>query len=266
MIKIIICGVSGRMGRRIAYYASLDKDVTVVGGIERSDSEFIGQDIGVLAGVNKMDVVVTDSLEAIAASADVVIDFTAPVVSVENARICHNAGTAIVIGTTGMTEDQVNSVKECKDKIACMVSPNMSVGVNLVFSIAAKIAAVLQDSADVEITEIHHRMKKDSPSGTAVKLAEVIADAMNRDLSKDAVYGRQGIVGERKDGEIGIHAIRGGDVVGEHTAAFYLQNERIELTHKAHTRDIFASGAVRTAKFLAAQSCGYYTMQDSLNI
>lgn len=266
MIKLIICGVSGRMGRRIAYYASLDKNIEIVGGVERSESEFLGEDIGVLAGVSKLNVCVTDSLEAIAKDADVVIDFTAPAVSVANAEICKDADTAIVIGTTGMTDEQINSVKDCQNQIPCMVSPNMSLGVNLVFSIAAKIAQVLQDDADVEITEIHHRLKKDSPSGTAVKLAEVIADALGRDLSNDAVYGRQGIVGERTDKEIGIHAIRGGDVIGEHTASFFLANERIELTHKAHTRDIFASGAVRTAKFLAGQKPGYYTMNDSLGI
>lgn len=200
------------------------------------------------------------------AKSDVLIDFTAAEACVANARLAADAGKPVVIGTTGLTDAQKLIVKELAARVPVVYAPNMSVGVNLLFKLTREVAAILGLDYNVEITEIHHNLKKDSPSGTAVRLAECAAEPLGLSYATDTAHGREGIVGERPVREIGMHAIRGGDVVGEHTVHFIGKGERIELTHKAHNRDNFARGALRAARFASEAEPGLYDMQDVLGL
>ena len=213
-----------------------------------------------------MEVPVTTDLSKALEDADVVIDFTWPEVILKTAEICGKAKIPLVMGTTGLKKEHLDEFKENVSSIPCVLSPNMSVGVNLLFKLAGEAASILGDDYDVEITEAHHRFKKDAPSGTANRLAEVVADALDRNLEVHARYGRKGITGERTQKEIGIHALRIGDVVGEHTVCFGTIGERIELVHKAQSRDAFAIGALRAAKFVYNTKPGLYDMQDVLGL
>lgn len=199
-------------------------------------------------------------------SADLVIDFTNAAASLEHLRQASAAGKSMVIGSTGFTRDQLDEAAELASRIPCMISPNVSIGVNILFKIVADAARLLGDNFDVEIIEAHHRFKKDAPSGTAVKLAQLIAESLNRDLGKVGVYARHGLIGERTDSEIGIQTIRGGDIVGEHTVIFAGLGERIELVHRAQSRDILARGAIHAAKWLTKQAPGLYDMSDVLGL
>jgi len=261
MIRIVISGAAGRMGRAIIALAREDPDFKIVGAIEAKGHPDLGKDAGTVGGVSPLDVQLSGDLAQVIADADVVVDFSEKGNSLACVDIARQAGKAMVIGTTGFSDEEIARVKEAAQEIPIAWSPNMSVGVNLLFQIAEETARKLK-GYDVEIIEIHHNKKKDAPSGTAKKLAQVVADATGSDISRDAVYGRQGMVGERKPEEIGVHAARAGDIVGEHTVIFAGSGERVELTHRAHSRNTFASGALRAARFVAKAPPGFYTMGD----
>ena len=259
MIKTIVCGACGRMGQMIINAVLKDKDTQLVGILELGGHPMVGKDLGV------GDLKVTDDLKSIIDDADVVIDFTNPEATIKHLEIVKEYGKRAVVGTTGLDDKQVSQLHKISEDIACVFAPNMSVGVNLLFKLVAQSAKALGDY-DVEIVEAHHNLKKDAPSGTAKKIARIIADVLGRDLDKDGVYGRHGMVGARKKQEIGIHAVRAGDIVGEHTVTFASVGERLELVHRAHSRDTFAQGAVRAAKWVAGKPKGLYDMQDVLGL
>ncbi len=258
MVKVAVTGAAGRMGRTILSVCSEDPEVEVVGAVEAPGSPAVGSQV---AGVT-----VTDSMEEAFSQAQVVIDFTVPEATVKALEVCRERGIAMVIGTTGLSPQQKEEVEEASRTIPIVFSPNMSVGVNLLFRLAQQVAKVLGEDYDVEIVEVHHRFKKDAPSGTALRLAEVIAEALGRDLDQCMTTGRRGNVGERNPKEIGVFAVRAGDVVGEHTVIFGGLGERIELVHRAHSRETFARGAVRAAKWVADKGPGLYTMWDVLGL
>ncbi|MGQ0793913.1 MAG: 4-hydroxy-tetrahydrodipicolinate reductase [Deltaproteobacteria bacterium] len=260
MIKIAVAGVGGRMGERIISLLLQEDGVLISGALEREGHPLIGRFIA------EGKIPVSGSIDAAAADADGIIDFTTPAASLINAEFAARTGRAMVIGTTGFREDELARLKSLAEGFACVLSPNTSVGVNVMFEAARSIALLLADGFDVEIAETHHRHKIDSPSGTALKLGEVIAEALSTNLKDAAVYSRHGRIGERGSGEIGIQALRGGDVVGEHTVFFFGRGERIELTHRASTRDNFASGAIRAMKWVVGKPAGIYTMKDVLGI
>lgn len=265
MTKLIITGSAGRMGKMLVQAGHNNPNSEIVAGVERQGSPFVGQDCGTVAGIGKLNAPVVDNLEKVIEQGDVVIDFTAPEATMKNVEIAEKYKKKIVIGTTGLTEKHLSIIKEKSKNISIVQAPNMSVGVNLVFKLVEEISQVLSDY-DIEIIEAHHNQKKDAPSGTAAKIAEIIADSLNRNLKEVGVYGRQGMVGARKKEEIGIHAVRGGDIVGDHTVLFATNGERIELKHQAHSRMTFAQGAVRAALFLMNQKTGLYSMKEVLGL
>ncbi len=267
MARVLVCGAMGRMGRAIlAVMKERPFGLELSGAVEAKGHPLLGQDAFVAAGVGMAGVKVTDDFQKAIASADVAIDFTHASSSVTHARHAAAAGKAIVIGSTGLTPEQQAEVRDAAKVIPCVLSPNMSVGVNLMFQVAADVAKVLGDEYDVEIVEVHHRYKKDSPSGTAVKLADAVAGALGRDMKDAGVYGRQGMVGERTRKELGVFAVRAGDVVGEHTLVFGGIGERFEITHRAHSRETFARGAVRAAAWVEGKTAGLYDMRAVLGL
>lgn len=262
MIKIGVNGACGRMGARIIALALRDKDFSVTQAIEREGHPDLGKDIGLLTGCQELGVKITDSING---KVDVLIDFSSPLSTIKRLNECAERGIAIVIGTTGFNDEQKEKLTLAAKKIPCLFSPNMSVGVNLLFDIISQVARILGKEADIEIIETHHRFKKDAPSGTALKIAEKICEATGIKMDKDVVYGRYGEVGERKQNQIAIHAVRLGNVVGIHKVIFDSQEEQLEITHNAHSRDTFASGALKAARFIAGCPPGLYTMSDVLN-
>ncbi len=266
MVKVIIAGAAGRMGKRIGEMVHRHGELQLVGGFERPECPDLGKDLGEIGGYGTVGAVVSSSLEAIIDSADLLIDFTFHEATMGFARLAAKHGKAMVIGTTGLTADNLRELAELSRNFPCVQSPNMAVGVNVLFKVAGKIAQVLGDGYDIEIVEAHHRMKKDAPSGTALKLGEMVAAGVGRNLEEVGVYARHGIIGERTDKEIGIQTIRAGDIVGEHTVYFAGPGERIEITHRAHSRDNFARGAAVAAAWLAHKPNGLYTMFDVLGL
>jgi 4-hydroxy-tetrahydrodipicolinate reductase len=266
MVDLVVAGAAGRMGGRIIALTRESADLRVVAALERPGHPALGRDAGELAGTGTLGVPVTADPAAVLTRDRVLVEFTTPEATLEHLRVAAVQGARAVIGTTGLSAGQVDELKRLAGRTAVMFSPNMSVGVNLAFRVLALMARALGDEYDVEITEIHHRMKKDAPSGTAAKMAEVIAEALGRDLGQVGVYGRHGIVGERGPKEIGVHALRGGDIAGEHTVVFATLGERLELTHRAHSRDTFAQGALRAIRFVAGTKPGLYSMHDVLGI
>ena len=266
MIRTVIVGAAGRMGRRLVALTAEDAELKLTAAIEAAGNPLLGQDAGTLAGVRALGVPVTADLRQAAAAADVVIDFSSREVAVANAKTVLGAGGALVLGTTGLTEADKAAVFAAARGGRLIYAPNFSVGMNLMFAVAAQMAKVLGDDYDVEIVEIHHNQKVDAPSGSAVRLAEGIAAARGLDYARDTVHGRRGQVGKRRQAEIGMHAVRGGDVVGDHTVMFATGGERLELTHRASSRDTFAKGALRAAKFLAAAKPGTYEMRQVLGL
>ena len=266
MLKSIVMGASGRMGKRITHVINETDEIELVGAVESKDHPDLGKDAGEIAGLGRLNVEITDNLSEVVNSGDVVIDFTNHIVSMEHLRITAEGKTPIVIGSTGFTTQEMDEVKKLSRNIQCVLAPNMSTGVNLVFKIVEDVARVLGDEYDVEVIEAHHRFKKDSPSGTAMRIARIIAETLERDLDDVGIYGRKGDIGERPRKEIGIQTIRAGDIVGEHTVIFGGLGERVEITHKAHSRDVFAQGAVRVAKWIVHQENGLYDMQDVLGL
>ncbi|MFQ5989103.1 MAG: 4-hydroxy-tetrahydrodipicolinate reductase [Candidatus Methylomirabilales bacterium] len=266
MIRAIVTGAGGRMGGRILALAKDADDFQVVGATERSGHPAIGRDAGDVAGVGPIGVKIGNSLSEIIMGANVIIDFTAPEASIAHLRAASDAGVPIVVGTTGLSKEQLEEARRLAAKMPCVISPNMSVGVNVLFRILKEVGRHLGEDYEVEITEAHHHFKKDAPSGTAIKMAQVIAEALGWDLEQVGIYGRKGIVGERPKHQIGVHTVRAGDIVGEHTVLFGGMGERIEITHRAHSRDNFARGALRAARFVVQAPKGLYDMADVLSL
>jgi 4-hydroxy-tetrahydrodipicolinate reductase len=253
------------MGSRILNALRAEDDFTVTGAFEKPESPQIGLDAGLLSGAGPLEVAVAAGIEkALERGADVVIDFTAPGASLHHAKVCAQKEVALVVGTTGFSAQAKAELAGYAQRIPVLMAPNMSVGVNVLFRLVADAARALGKGYEVEIVEMHHRAKKDAPSGTALRLAEVAADAVGLDPQQACVYERHGDIGARKPGTIGVQTLRGGDVVGEHTVYFIADGERLELSHRATSRDNFARGAVRAARWLAGRKPGLYDMQDVL--
>jgi len=266
MIKIAVAGSTGRMGSRIAALSKEYEGLQLAAAFERKGHKDIGRDIGPLVGIGDTGVKLADSIESVIDDVDLVISFTTVEASLEHLRAAASKGKAMVLGTTGFSKDHLKEITELTKRIPCVMASNMSTGVNLLLKVLQDIARVLGDGYDIEIIEAHHRMKKDAPSGTALKLAQAISEAVNRNLDEVAVYARKGIIGERTQKEIGIQTIRAGDIVGEHTVIFGGLGERIEVTHKASSRDTFARGALRAALWVYGKPAGLYDMQDVLGL
>jgi len=266
MIKTVVTGAAGRMGSRIINILSATDGFGLGGALEKKGHAMVGQDAGGPAGIPATGVRITDDLNAAVKAGDVLIDFTFPEISLAHLKACADQGKAAVIGSTGFTKEQLAEAGTYVQKIPCVLSPNMSVGVNVCFKVLADLAKILGPEFDAEIVEWHHRLKKDAPSGTAVRMGEVVAKALGRDYHKVANFHREGITGVRTNDEIGMQTVRGGDIVGEHTVFFIGMGERIELTHRAHTRDMFARGAIRAAKWVVGKKPGLYDMQDVLGL
>lgn len=265
-VRVAVIGAAGRMGRALIQAVTEGEGVTLTAAIDRPGNSLIGSDAGELAAIGKLGVTVADSLEAVKEDFDVLIDFTAPAATVANARFCAENGKKMAIGTTGLNEEEKAQLAESAKNTAIMFAPNMSMGVNLCFKLLEIAAQVLGDEVDIEVVEAHHRHKVDSPSGTALRMGEVVADALGRDLKKVAVYGREGQDGPRDRETIGFATVRAGDIVGEHTVMFAADGERVEITHKATSRMNFARGAVRACRWLDGKEPGLFDMQDVLGL
>lgn len=265
-MKVIVTGAGGRMGSSIITAIYQDPTLLLTGVVEKKGHPYIGQDAGILAGVGETGVKIVDNLEEIIEEAEVIVEFTNPEATLKHLEYAYHYHKKMVIGTTGLTEAQMEKIKEYSQKIAIVYSPNMSIGVNLLFNLVKEVTKIIGEDFDIEIIEAHHHHKKDAPSGTAKKLAQIIADTLNRDLKEVAVYGRCGLIGERNKKEIGIMALRGGDIVGEHNIIFAGEGERIELIHKAHSRITFAKGALKAAKWLQNKKKGLFSMNEVLGI
>ena len=266
MVAIVIAGASGKMGRALIEATIENIDAELVGGTVRSSSSLIGADAGELVGKKRVDAPIQDSLEAFSSQGPVVIDFSTVDSTMDHLSWCVSRGTPCVIGTTGFSVNQEQSISEAAKKIPVIYAPNFSVGVNVVFDLLARAARLFGDTVDIEVIETHHRQKLDAPSGTALALGRTIANALDRDLDTTAVYGREGQTGIRPRDQIGFATVRGGDVVGDHTVLFAADGERVEITHKASNRKTFASGAVRSAVWASQQEPGLYSMRDVLGI
>jgi len=266
MIKLGITGAAGRMGRALLEACQNSNQTQLGVAIDRAGSSLIGTDAGEQAGLGVFNLKIVDNLDKVTSDFDTLVDFTHPDVTIKNIEICRKAGKQIIIGTTGFTEQQKLTISEASKDIAIVFAPNMSVGVNLSLKLLEMTAKVMGDDVDIEIIEAHHRFKVDAPSGTALRMGEVIAKALGRDLKECAVYGRQGQTGERDRKTIGFETIRAGDIVGEHTVMFADIGERIEITHKASSRMTFANGAIRATEWLVQHETGLFDMQDVLGL
>ena len=264
MIELAVAGASGRMGQAIIRQAVNESGTGVTAALERAGNAALGQDAGLVAGIEPIGVVVGESIEQCAF--DVMIEFTAPEATIEHAEFCHKAGKAIMIGTTGLDPEQKQHLKDLGREIPVVLAANTSVGVNLCVALVETASRAIGQVTDIEVIEAHHRHKVDAPSGTALLLGEAVARTLGRSLSDDGVFCREGHTGARREGTIGFSTIRGGDIAGEHTVMFIGDSERIEITHRATDRKIFALGALRAAKWLATQPPGFYSMQDVLGL
>ena len=264
MINIAVTGAAGRMGRTLIEACARAEGLRLAAAVERTGSTVIGSDAGELAGVGKLGVPVQASLNWI--EFDVLVDFTRPEATLANVEQCRKNKKKLVIGTTGFDDAGKQVIAKAAKDIAIVFAPNMSVGVNLCFKLLETAARVLGDDVDVEIVEAHHRYKADAPSGTALRMGEVVAQALKRDLAKAAVYERHGLTGERPRQAIGFSSIRAGDIVGDHTVLFAGGGERVEITHRAESRMNFANGALRAARWLMDRKTGLYDMQDVLGL
>lgn len=266
-IKIGVTGAAGRMGRTLIEAIALTEGrLVLAAAIEQPGSSLVGADAGELSGQGRNGVTVVDSLAGVAGDIDVLIDFTVVQATLDNVANCRDNGVAMVIGTTGFTSEQQAQIDEAATVIPICKASNFSTGVNLCFKLLDMAARVLGDDVDIEVYEAHHRHKVDAPSGTALSMGQVVADALGRDLSKVAVYGREGQTGARERDTIGFATVRAGDIVGDHTVMFAADGERVEITHKASSRMSFARGAVRAAGWLPGQGAGLYDMQDVLGL
>ncbi len=266
MLKAIVTGAGGRMGGRIISLIAETAGIELTGAVERAGHPLLGRDVGEGLGLGRIGVPIEDDLAGCIGKGDVVIDFTSHDVSAGHLRIAAANGRAIVIGSTGFTAEEITEIRERADDVRCVLAPNMSIGVTVLMKVLVDVARILGDDYDVEIFEAHHNLKKDAPSGTALKMAQVIAEGLGRDLEQVGVYCRKGMTGERTKPEIGIQTLRAGDIVGDHTVMFGGAGERLEFIHRAHSRDNFARGAIRAALWLAGRKNGVYDMQDVLGL
>ncbi len=265
-MNVAIIGAAGRMGTRLIHAVGETQGLALSGAVERDGHPQLRMDAGLVAGAGELGVAITSDLDAAVAAADVLIDFTFPEVTLNNLAICARHGKMLVSGSTGFNPEQKQQVEEFSKSIPVVLAPNMSVGVNACFKLLKEAAKILGDDFDVEVVELHHSKKKDSPSGTAVRMGEVVAQTLGRDYNQVANYHREGMCGERTHAEIGMQTVRGGDIVGEHTVYFIGMGERIEISHRAMSRDMFARGAARACIWLQNQPPGLYDMQDVLGL
>jgi len=263
-MRIAVTGAAGRMGRTLIQAIHATPDLTLGAAYERADSSLLGADAGELAGLGRLGVEVLPACSGSAEAFDALIDFSTPAATLQSLEFCVSAGRRLVIGTTGFDAAGLARIQAAAARIPILMAPNMSVGVNVCFKLIELAAAALADEVDIEVIEAHHRDKVDAPSGTAVRIGEILARALNRDLDQVAIYGRQGLTGARDRETIGFSTVRGGDIVGDHTVLFAGNGERIEITHRAHSRMNFAQGALRGARYLSAQPRGLFDMQDVL--
>ena len=266
MIRVAITGAAGRMGRTLVQALEEDPALSLGAALERPGISLLGSDAGELAGVGRRDVTVVDSLADVMGDFDTLVDFSTTESTLAALALCREHGKRLVIGTTGFDTAGLAAIDAAAQDIAILMAPNMSPGVNLVFKLIEMAASVLGDDADIEVIEAHHRHKVDAPSGTAVRMGDILAETLGRNLQEVAVYGREGITGERDRKTIGFETIRAGDIVGDHTVLFAAAGERIEITHRASSRMNFAQGALRAAKFLQEQPSGLFDMQDVLGL
>ena len=264
-MRLAIAGVGGRMGRALLEAAAAIPDAVISGALEHAASPLLHTDAGLLSR-NAVGVVVTGDLDVALASADVLIDFTRPEGTLKHIAACRRLGVNMVIGTTGFTTEEKKQIEFAANDIAIVFAPNMSVGVNVMLRLIALATAALHEQYDIEIIETHHKLKVDAPSGTALQLGEVAAKAIGKPLNEIAVFDRHGVTGEREAGTIGFTAIRGGDIIGDHTVMFAGAGERIEISHKSSSRTNYAQGAMRAAGFLATKKSGLYDMSDVLGL
>ena len=265
-VDLVVCGAAGRMGRTIIGLIAAEPGARLRAAIEREGHPALGQDAGVLAGGAALGVPLTADYAAAATADTVTLDFTAPEATLEHLRSAVRAGAGIVVGTTGLSAAQQRELDELAPRTRSVVAANMSIGVNVLLTLVERAAAALGDAFDPEIVEMHHRLKVDAPSGTALALGRAVATGLGRNFERSARLAREGIVGKRTDEEIGIVALRGGDVVGDHTVVFAGMGERLELTHRATNRDCLARGAVRAGLWLADRPVGRYAMRDVLGL
>jgi len=264
-IRVVVAGSGGRMGRNLIETVLKASDAELAGALEIPGSPFLGKDAGELVGT-PCGVAVSDDLDATLAGADCLIDFTRPQGTMAHLEVCRRRGVHMIIGTTGLDTEQRLTIQAASREIPVVCAPNMAVGVNLVFKLLDTAARILNEGYDVEIVEAHHRHKVDAPSGTALRMGEVVAAALGRDLAECAVYGREGHTGERPATQIGFATVRGGDIVGDHTVLFAGTGERVEISHKAASRMPYAVGALRAARFLRGKTKGLFDMQDVLGL
>jgi 4-hydroxy-tetrahydrodipicolinate reductase len=266
MTRIVVCGVAGRMGQRLAHLTLEAGDLHLAGGTERPGHPAVGRDIGEVIGRGRLDLKISDALGTIAQQGQVVMAFTTPEATLADAAVCAQRGVPMVVGTTGFSPEQLQQFRRTVAPIPCVFAPNFSTAMNVLFKLVEEAARILGDDYDVEVVEMHHRFKKDAPSGSALRLAEKAAEGLKRNLGEVVVHGREGLVGERTRREIGMHAIRAGDLAGDHAVLFGAPGEYLELRHHATSRDAFALGALRAARFAAGAQAKLYSMQDVLGI
>ena len=266
MIHAGVVGIAGRMGSLLAQGIVDAEDMELSGALEAQGHPVLGKDAGTLIGKDLQGVEISCGFADAFDSCDVIIDFTLPEVTVEIARYAQQNTKHLVLGTTGFDEDQLSVIRRCANDVPVVMAPNMSIGVNVMFKVAAILTQLLGEDYDIEIFEAHHKLKKDAPSGTALGLARSIAEVKGVRLEDHACYGRHGIIGVRPEGEIGIQTLRAGDIVGDHTVLFAGNNERIEIKHQAHSRQNFANGALRAARWLKGKNPGLYSMIDVLGL
>ncbi len=266
MMRIAVAGATGRMGRALVEACSAEHNATLTVALEHPQNALVGSDIGQVVGVGLLGITIVKDLASVIEQFDVLIDFTRPEVTLANLALCRQAGKRMVIGTTGFSVQQRQEIIHAAQEIAIVFAPNMSVGVNLMFKLVEIATQVLGNTADIEILEAHHRYKVDAPSGTALRIGELIAEVLKRDLATCAIYGREGKTGERDPKTIGFATVRAGDIVGEHTVLFADVGERVEITHKASSRMTFAKGALRAAHWVQQQPQGLFDMQDVLGL
>jgi 4-hydroxy-tetrahydrodipicolinate reductase len=266
MLNVAIGGLNGRMGKSLVQAAMDEPKISIGAASVTENCPSLGEDVGLISGVGPLHVVTVDDFEQVMDDFDLMFDFTGTEATIMHLDLCSRYGKKMVIGTTGFTLEEKQHIKEISEKIAIVFAPNMSVGVNVLFKLIEQATAVLGDSSDIEIIEAHHRHKVDAPSGTALHMGEVAAGVLGRNLSDVAVYGREGLVGERQDKTIGFETIRAGDIIGDHTIMFASPGERIEITHRSSSRMNYAAGAIRAALWLQDKENGLYNMQDVLGL
>ncbi len=264
MIHVVVNGACGRMGRLITQGVAQQDDMQLVGATEFATHPEIGADVGVVAGIGELGIAITSDLNDVIADADVAIEFSTPDASLEHLRQVVEADKAMVLATTGFNADELAKVHKLASKIKCVMAPNMSLGVNVMIQALELVAKALGDDYDIEVIEAHHNHKADSPSGTALRLAETVAAAVGRDLDEVGVYGRHGIIGPRPKKQIGVHAIRGGDIAGDHTVMFATEGETLSVVHRAHSPEAFAKGAIRAARWVVDAPRGLHDVSEVL--